>query len=42
MAMRPYTKTRRRESAESVDRVLEAAEHLIREGAFHAATMDEL
>ena len=42
MAMRPYTAARRRESAESVDRVLEAAERLIREGTFHAATMDEL
>jgi AcrR family transcriptional regulator len=42
MAMRPYTVTRRRESSESVDRVLEAAERLIKEGTFHAATMDEL
>jgi AcrR family transcriptional regulator len=42
MAMRPYTAARRRESAESVDRVLEAAERLIKEEAFHAATMDEL
>jgi AcrR family transcriptional regulator len=42
MTMRPYTAARRRESAETVDRVLEAAEHLIREGTFHAATMDEL
>ena len=42
MAMRPYTAARRRESAETVDRVLEAAERLIREGTFHAATMDEL
>jgi AcrR family transcriptional regulator len=42
MAMRPYTAARRRESAESVDRVLEAAERLIREGTFHAATMDAL
>ena len=42
MTMRPYTTARRRESAETVDRVLEAAERLIKEGAFHAATMDEL
>jgi AcrR family transcriptional regulator len=42
MAMRPYTAARRRESAETVDRVLEAAERLIKDGAFHAATMDEL
>jgi len=40
--MRPYTTARRRESAETVDRVLEAAERLIKEDAFHAATMDEL
>jgi AcrR family transcriptional regulator len=40
--MRPYTAARRRESAESVDRVLEAAERLIKEGDFHVATMDEL
>jgi AcrR family transcriptional regulator len=42
VAMRPYTARRRRESSESVDRVLEAAERMIREGAFHAASMDEL
>jgi AcrR family transcriptional regulator len=42
MAMRPYTRGRRRESSESVDRVLEAAERMIKEDAFHAATMDEL
>jgi AcrR family transcriptional regulator len=42
MAMRPYTAARRRESAETVDRVLEAAERLIKEDAFHAATMEEL
>jgi AcrR family transcriptional regulator len=42
MAMRPYTAARRRESSESVDRVLEAAERLIKEDAFHAATMEEL
>jgi AcrR family transcriptional regulator len=42
MAMRPYTAARRRDSAESIDRVLEAAERLIKDGTFHAATMDEL
>jgi AcrR family transcriptional regulator len=41
MARRPYT-ARGRGSAESIDRVLGAAERLIREGAFHLATMDEL
>ena len=40
--MRPYAAARRRESAETVDRVLEAAERLIKDDAFHAATMDEL
>jgi AcrR family transcriptional regulator len=42
MAMRPYTAAPRRESAKSVDSVLEAAERLMKEGAFHTATMDEL
>jgi AcrR family transcriptional regulator len=42
MAVRPYTATRRRERTESVERVLEAAERLIRADAFHAATMEEL
>jgi AcrR family transcriptional regulator len=42
MTMRPYTAARRRESVETVERVLEAAERMIGEGAFHAATMDEL
>jgi AcrR family transcriptional regulator len=42
MAMRPYSTGRRGGSSASVDRVLEAAERLIGEGAFHAATMDEL
>ena len=41
MATRTY-KAHRRGSPESVDRVLEAAERLIREDAFHSATMDEL
>jgi AcrR family transcriptional regulator len=42
MATRSYTAARRRRSRESVDRVLEAADGLIREDAFHSATMDEL
>jgi AcrR family transcriptional regulator len=42
MAPRPYTATRRRASPKSVERVLEAAERLIREDVFHSATMDEL
>jgi AcrR family transcriptional regulator len=42
MAVRPYATARRRESAETVDRVLEAAERLIKDDAFHTATMDEL
>jgi AcrR family transcriptional regulator len=42
MAMRPYTTSGRRGSAASIDRVLEATERLIKDGTFHAATMDEL
>jgi AcrR family transcriptional regulator len=42
MANRPYTAARRRTSPESVNRVLEAAERLIRDDAFHTATMEEL
>jgi AcrR family transcriptional regulator len=42
MATRTYTAARRRGSAESVERVLEAAERLIAEGEFHSATMEEL
>jgi len=42
MATRRYTAARRPESSETVDRVLEAAERLIKEAGFHAATMDEL
>lgn len=42
MATRSYTASRRRSGPESVDRVLEAAERLIRQNAFHTATMDEL
>ncbi|HEX2303073.1 MAG TPA: helix-turn-helix domain-containing protein [Gaiella sp.] len=42
MARRPYTSERRSRGADSVERVLEAAERLMREGAFHLATVDEL
>ena len=42
MATRPYTASRRRGSPASVERVLEAAESLIQQDAFHSATMDEL
>ena len=42
MATRAYTAARRRGVPESIDRVLDAAEQLIREDAFHAATMEEL
>ena len=42
MANRPYTAARRRADPESVGRVLEAAERLIRDDAFHTTTMDEL
>ena len=42
MASRSYTGARRRRSSESVDRVLDAAARLIREDAFHTATMEEL
>ena len=42
MATRTYTRARRRASAETIDRVLAAAERLIAEGEFHAATMKEL
>jgi AcrR family transcriptional regulator len=42
MATRSYTTARRRGSAESVDRVLDASERLIRDGEFHSATMEEL
>jgi AcrR family transcriptional regulator len=42
MTSRTYTGGRGRKSAESVDRVLEAAERLIKEGSFHLATMEEL
>jgi AcrR family transcriptional regulator len=42
MATRPYTAARRRTTPESVNRVLDAAERLIRDDAFHTATMDEL
>jgi AcrR family transcriptional regulator len=42
MASRSYTGARRRRSPESVDRVLDAAALLIRDDAFHTATMEEL
>ena len=42
MASRSYTGGRRRGSPESVDRVLDAAARLIRDDAFHTATMEEL
>ena len=42
MATRRYATARRPDGSETVDRVLEAAERLIKERAFHAATMDEL
>ena len=42
MAKRPYTAARPRTTPESVNRVLDAAERLIRDDAFHTATMDEL
>jgi AcrR family transcriptional regulator len=44
MARRPYTTSSRSASPgrRSVDRVLEAAERLIRNGAFHTASMEEL
>jgi AcrR family transcriptional regulator len=42
MAARPYTTSRRRGNPQSVDRVLDAAERLIRDDAFHSATMEEV
>jgi AcrR family transcriptional regulator len=42
MATRPYGASLRRGSPPSVDRVLGAAERLMRDDAFHAATMDQL
>jgi AcrR family transcriptional regulator len=42
VAVRTYTAQRGGASAESTDRVLEAAERLIAEGEFHSTTMDEL
>jgi AcrR family transcriptional regulator len=42
VARRPYTSARRSGGADSVERVLEAAERLMREDAFHLATVDEL
>jgi AcrR family transcriptional regulator len=42
MATRSYTASRRRGRPASIQRVLDASERLIREDAFHTATMDEL
>jgi len=42
MATRSYTTARRRGVPESIERVLDAAERLIRQDQFHLATMDEL
>jgi AcrR family transcriptional regulator len=42
MATRAYGTARRRGPPQSVDRVLAAAERLIRDNEFHSATMDEL
>jgi AcrR family transcriptional regulator len=42
MATRSYTASRRRGRPSSIERVLDASEQLIREDAFHAATMEEL
>jgi AcrR family transcriptional regulator len=42
MATRPYTASRRRAGPDSVDRVLAAAERLIRDDSFHSATMEEI
>jgi AcrR family transcriptional regulator len=42
VAMRPYSAARGGARAESVDRVLAAADLIVRDGGFHAATMDEL
>ena len=42
MAQRSYTRSKGRGGPESIDRVLEAAERLIKQGAFHTATMEEL
>lgn len=42
VAGRRYTTRPRARGADSVERVLGAAERLIREGTFHLATMDEL
>jgi AcrR family transcriptional regulator len=42
MATRSYTASRRRGSPASVESVLDASERLIREDAFHSATMEEL
>jgi AcrR family transcriptional regulator len=42
VATRAYTRTRGRASTGTVERVLRVAERFIKEGKFHAATIDEL
>jgi AcrR family transcriptional regulator len=42
MTTRSYTASRRRKRPDSVERVLDASERLIRDDAFHSATMDQL
>jgi AcrR family transcriptional regulator len=42
MATRPYAASLRRGSPRSVDLVLEAAQRLMRDDAFHAATMEQI
>jgi AcrR family transcriptional regulator len=42
VATRSYTAALRRGAPKSVDRVLDASEQLIRDDAFHSATMDEI
>ena len=42
MAPRTYTRARGRSEPESIERVLEAAARLIKDDAFHTATMEEL
>jgi len=42
MAMRPYTRTQGTGAPQSVERVLDAAERLIHDDAFHTATMEQL
>jgi AcrR family transcriptional regulator len=42
MATRPYTATARRSVPSTEARILDAADALVQEGAFHEATMDDL